>query len=144
MSQKKEEIIKKFKKEVSLVEKNEEAKNPEVAKANLGPAAPPPNACPRKMEGEIQLRCISLKVSGPISIIAKKDASEGNEQSYESGVYHFHYKETLEFTFSDASMVELMEGEKNWGVLSKRQEKKRIKFFNRDLVSPEAYPELTL
>lgn len=116
--------------------KKEDQPNPEQASVSA--------TCPKPTTENQGRKCLSLRVKAPTKLIATADKKPGVERLFEPGIYHFYYNESLEFTLDDASQVELLEGEKNWGVLSQRKEKKRIKFFNRDFINPEAMPELKL
>lgn len=75
--------------------------------------------------------CLSLVIKDTTNFMTKIDHKKPYKKYYEKGTYHFHYKETLDFYFLDASQIELIVKGQNWGPLSLKKEEKKLSFSNK-------------
>ena len=138
-------IKNKEEKSLATLKESEQKRSPEKSKDLSLTQKTSQTKCPDSPENQKEKpKCISLNVKVATRFATVIDKSPKEKKLYEPGVYHFYYRDALEFVFDDASQVELLKGEKNWGVLSQRKEKKRIKFSNREMEAPELNTEQKL
>lgn len=92
----------------------------------------PTPACKKQMKASSHSKnetaCLTIRVLEDTRFQTREDGKLRHEKPYKPGDYHFYYKEKLQFSFEDASLVEVIREGKNEGPLSREKEKKTATF----------------
>ena len=83
---------------------------------------------PKKYKNPELVSCLSLKVKEKTMITSSYDALTALESLYDKGLHHFYYTDTIDFSFEDATKVELIMKGKNRGPVSQREKQKNLRF----------------